>query len=907
MSVVNFFLGFSFLFLLSCKLESPHFVVSGLKIKEAVSFLSELEDGNKTPAQFSHYTEYLKENHISGFAWDKYWLNIKTEKLYWNLDSEQLDQLLSLSTISCQKEHQVAFAELLLGIAETKRILLFSQKLQALQQNCSSYLPEKTLKSVVKFLSDKRAEHEIAQIKEMRTRGEKIKKLLEEEEVKNSEKGLESEDLKKEVAKDLEEKLKEGLVEKKYIYTEELQLLLVNEWVSAKNIRSWDNILNLLDRPFWSDVRWIGYQNKAQALLKQTLDMEWDTYGSVANLDQDILFMFGEMGKMKDILDLVEYKKYFALPDILDWSSLWENMLIRYPIKPENGNIDSLLSLYIFSCTKEDLDSYSNLVAGWGQDQYRSFSVEYCVNLRLAEGLDTSEEGVVRGIREVLTGVDFSSDLAYETLELLFSSGSPDHPKSLVALGAVLSIYEKDKFSRDLKEWNKLLSYFSKEDWLTLMRELRLRQDKRGIEDVLDMHNQAQGGQVISFLLDDLLIMSKEEVSLSEISNTYGYSKVYLDSPELLQAFWQEVEDDIVHTPQSIDIEKFYKAKSCDFSYLKNLFQMLSQHSRENLLVNKFTFDSCLDFLQILAKSEWENMLQERGSTKMTEKNTSIATVFWRSQIFLIHSNNSRNLKVHVSKISKSNWRVMIRMMIKALSSIEDTRVAYTHTLIKSVVNKVGSVYPEVPRQAMGDFLSQKNIHQVIQKSDSVYILDLLRTTGWPHFKGQLRERGNNFISSEKMNTILFILMDSFVDQTEKDNPESVSDIVKVIGLFSSLLSEASLPRADSSEAGSSVGWYNNITSSIIFNLGSVGYKSEAATMNNNSLAFYLASLTLEKMDSNTENVYIIEENLKENSVIHVYYKKWLKELLTDSVKLQAAIIELKALRQTLGLSTFSQ
>ena len=194
-------------FLVSCTVKPPQFIVKGIKKKSAISFLEEFQKKEKTEEEFSHYIESLRSKSIPGFSWEAYWSEVKDKKLYDNLKPEELVQLLNLSDVSCRQGSQDSFAGLLLQIAESDhQKVLFNQYSEYLKAKCSVSFSDESLKSMVKFLSEKRSEHELTKIIQ----------------AKNNDSAASSDTEKSD----------------EYIYTERLSQLLITEWFEKRD-RNW--------------------------------------------------------------------------------------------------------------------------------------------------------------------------------------------------------------------------------------------------------------------------------------------------------------------------------------------------------------------------------------------------------------------------------------------------------------------------------------------------------------------------------------------------------------------------------------------------------------------------------------------------------------------------------------------
>ena len=358
-----------FFMFVSCTLKPPQFTVTGIQKNEAVSFLEKFQKEEKTSEQFSHYVESLRTRSIPGFAWHDYWSEVEEKKLYDNLKPEELDQLLALSEMSCHPKSQDSFARLLLQIAKSDaEKLLFSRYLVFL--NCTSDVSDDVFRSIVLFLSQKRAESELANLVQVKSQ----KDFAMPEESKPAK--LEESELAKLVQVKSQKDFVMPVVKQngRYPYTEELSTLLLTEWSGNRHNRNWPEVLSALDSNWYSDVRYINHTKKDWNTIKKILEMEWDIRKFINHLDQDIFWMFEKTNKMADIIRLGGYDAYFSKS--VNWSSLWKKLLQDYPVKPNNSNVDTLLAFY--SCEKMDLPSYSALVVGWDLSE-RSF--KNCPNI----------------------------------------------------------------------------------------------------------------------------------------------------------------------------------------------------------------------------------------------------------------------------------------------------------------------------------------------------------------------------------------------------------------------------------------------------------------------------------------------------------------------------------------------
>lgn len=877
-------------FFISCTLESPDFIVEGVQVEEAILFLKKFQKGKKDKEQFEHYMHYLRTKHAPGFAWEQYWFEIKENKLYKNLESSQLSQMLSLSEVSCQYSNDTSFSNLLLEIARTdSKKLLFSQQLARLRKTCFTGLSHFAFKSIVRFLSDKRLKVEIENI-------QKSRKQLEAQRYK-----------------------KIGPIKKKYIYTEELQKVLIDEWSKNRSTRVWDDILSLVDRAFWSDARWINYQNRDKRYLKKTMEMEWVKYQSVAGLDRDIFLIFEEGNKMADALDFFGYKHYFAISGIIDWSFLWKSFLSKYPEKPENKNVDSLLSMYSFSCQEEDLTSYSRLVEQWSKLDYKRSAIEFCVKTIVTNAKNTLPETELEkgkidsgplGKREGLS----SSPLMYDVVETSLKNNPG--PKSLQSLDALLSVYEKDKYVRTSDEWKKLINYFSEEDWLSLMRILRDRYDRKTIVNTLDMHNQVYKGR-ISFLVKDILaVFISEGKSVSDMTDKYGYNITYLNNPYFLSLFWKELENTIDHT-SAVDLKIQEKAKQCDYSYVSGLFRFFSRHGRKELLFDGFNFGNCLHFIDEFRQKEWIKLVRlteemdivdgrvrfvkNSNVNDSSEEEMSVHFVWWLARVlsFYSFSSDSDNylLREVVSKINVFKWTTIIQVM---LQSLKDSDFKGDVDLFNSTVYTVNTVYVGVANRSVCYFFNEKDSHLLISKYDPQFIVDLLYSLDWYRFQKnnaiKLRRRRanirtgacNNIVPDRKLNTLLFVLTYSALELVESaskkiSKEEYISQIwhhiYRMINLFEHMGLFYQVGIKDYIER-----WFKYYMV--------VDYESEKGHMSDQSFYFYFSALVLGKfrtlIHTKEDMNHLLESFFNEHPPVNAFdqnQRKRMKELVKDIEK----------------------
>ena len=877
---INIFIFFS-LFFVSCTVKPPEFVVKGVDLKSA---LLSLEEGDNKEGAFSHYVEHLRDHHAPGFSWSQYWSEIEKNQLYKNLTEENFNKLLSLSEISCRGEDRDAFADFLLQIAKTdSKKILFSHQLSRLNEVCSTFLSNSAFKPIVQFLVRKREEIEAEKIQQ-----EKKKDFI-------SASALISASDTGDVA--------HSHLETRYIYTEELQKLLVEEWTRTKKVRAWNDILSIVDRSFWSDVRWINYKQGNKEHLSKTLEMEFSAYQSIENLEQDIFLMFEEENKMEDTMTLAEYKRYFATGGSVNWSTLYEKLLLLYPEKPNNGNVKPLLSFYSFSCQDQDLHSYFKLVDQWNASNYKDLAVKFCVDVlrvQVFQGGEQVDEGKPKTVAEkeweilrekewIAQGI---TSISYQELEDFFKN-HPDH-RDLKAVGELLFVYSKEKYKRSTEEWKKLLDYFSEEDWLNIMGLLRARHDRSAINDILAMHNQAYAGQIPFLVKDVLSVVSEGEKSILEITDQYGYNRAYFENVQFLKSFWVEVEKSHTSsdTKYDIKIEDLHQAeqkagKICNYSYIKSLFQFFSFFDKKDLLFNQFSFENCPGFVAEFRQREWNkivNQIQETdwdlsSSKKLShslevesveEDNKTYQFVRWLVGVLSLYPDSL--VTPAISQIHKKDWEDIILILILSLKGEPN----FTNMcLFYEAVYRVDKVYPSVASYSVCRFFGYEDSHFLIQNYETNLIIDLFDMYNTQHqeishFGGRTRHYSRyrtakntcgGLVSQEKINTLLFVTARSFLSDIsllDQQNTSYLSELWRIVDYLSHLFKEVNSFALSVYQSNKLWRYFKNVPS----------YDSEKGTMSTESLGFYFMVLVFREVqivktveNKSVKEVLPLEEN----------------------------------------------
>ena len=868
----NNILPFLIFICVSCAVESPNLVLKGVQTEEALLFLEKYKKEKKNKKQFEHYIKHLFSNYAPGFNWSQYWFGIKERALYQGLEARELNQLLSLNKVSCRTEDWSSFANLLLAIAKSDPTkLLFSKQLTDTHRECAIWLSNSMFKSIVQFLSEKRKE----------TEGERLSKA--------------------------QEDISNKSATEKYIYTEELQKLLINEWSRKYGTRSWSDILTVVDRNFWKDARWISYQSEDKEYLQKTLEMEWSEYQSIENLIQDIFLLFKQKNNMKEIIELAKYKKYFSIPKILNWSVLWESILLQYSKKPENKNVDALLSLYTFSCEEKDFFSYAQLVKDWGVSHYELIALEFCVGITNTP-INKAQKKPENDQKVLIS----TSYFMYEQLEMLLKNRSGS--KSVQNIIILLSVYEREKYKRSLDEWKNLINYFSEDDWLNIMHILRSRHDRSSISRILDMHHYIYQGGIPFLSRDIMMILISEEESILNLVDEYGYESTYINNPDTLKLFWSAIKNTIDQTKAFEGIKQSSEDK-CDYQYVSSLFQFFSKLDKTQLLFDYFYFEKCADFVSDFREQEWERIIQFihrddtikkiQGGSVFSQLSTDekIDFVWWIAHVLSFYNTSSDVEKLYsqrmVSKISDSNWKHILVIMLESLKESEFKKNA---DLFQVTVAKVKAVYVDVIDIALCDFFNQDNRYFDIQKYNPIFILNILDQINWSQFvhrfklsiRSSRRVMSNacfSFVSQKKFNTLLFILAHSLFKSInsleEVSEDQYINQILEKTNQIVTLFMKAKSFKGKGST-------YYKTGKFFTFISGTPKYNPETKYMSDSALYFYFAALFLYEFYTNIsqiDNLTFILNNLwEENAPVNTFdemYRIWIVSFLQDLEELR--------------------
>ena len=508
---IYIFLITLFLTCVSCTVEpSINFVKQGIQTTEAILFLEQLQDTKSSQELFNSHIERLDSVASVDFNWAEYWNQINQKELYKKLSQDQLDSVLQLNHLSCDNSSWSAFANLLLQMAkvDTKH-LYFRRYLTGPDKSCPTFLPDEILKKVTTFLAKKRDDIEAPLFSE-----EKVKLKSNQQPSSTTENDLTD----------------------KYPYTVELYGVIVDEWSIKKHGRAWGNILNVVKRQFWADIRWLFYHVGKFENIKTALEVEMEIYHSVTDLVQDVLLIFHD-NEMKSIMDLVDYTKFFKEKDLVDWKQLWQQLALKYLERPDNINNTLLLSFYKYSCEKEALTAYMDLIRSWDIiGQYRTIVDREC-------------EQIIRVTKQITqyintAGLPADGAIPFDIDEMNDMLETTKQNRSMDDLFRLLSFYDRFKISYSVEDWKTLFDeQFSMANWLFFMKALRKTYDNSIIRRVMEMHQYIYQGRIpfLSFDVFDILVY--ENIPLASLVTEYSYSEAQLENPDFINQFWSIVQD----------------------------------------------------------------------------------------------------------------------------------------------------------------------------------------------------------------------------------------------------------------------------------------------------------------------------------------------------------------------------
>ena len=749
-----------FLYLASCSVASPDFVVQGMSLKSALHSFSDIQQKQGAKNQLAHYVEHLRDNHAPGFAWDQYWQKLKEQNLLKNMTDKELSLLFSLNNISCRAENLSAFSTLLLNIVQSdpQKVHLIRLELKRLREHCSTTLSDSSFKSFVSFLSLERAKSEKTQIQQER------------------QKALTSTDSALSAPKHSPPQTQNPL-STKYIYTKELQGILLEEWSLKPQKRSWSDILSVVDRDFWPDIRWINWQQDQKEHLKNTLRMEWQAYQHINHLEQDLLWLFQNKNQMADLLALFEYEKYLTFAGALNWPSLVQNWSTQYPKHPRNGNVPVLISLFSRSCQTRDFPPFYQLLKQWEVSNIPNLG--FCFNKDIVPKTPSANTPATlaetKSVNQVFSSLPLLDSVVY-----------------------LLSLYEREKHVRPLTEWENLLANFSKEDWLEMTRLFRKNHDRQNLTRLLDMQARIYKGH-IPFLSEDIWsVMQSEDETLSDMWET-GYSPSYMNHPQTLSAFWKKVRES--HIQPSVE------SVPCSASYVQNLYRFFAESNKTDMLLKQFRFDQCAEFILEFRKKEWNRLVYLFRVQKDLSANTDLKSkaregfmpndqlVWWMARVLSLPysltlsiqasteegdewlakvfdlsdtnkmSANAIFVQKAVSDMSANEWKRFFRIMI---DSLKTPTFETKPIMLRYMSRLLQTIYPLALKHSICGFLAQKDSHHLIAEYPPAFIWDLFLQVDWtqsgrPEKRRPSNKRNNNalcagLIPPKKVNALLLVL-----------------------------------------------------------------------------------------------------------------------------------------------------
>ncbi len=763
-----------FFLLAGCSVASPDFIVKGMKVESALHSLREIqadEDNEEKEDKLSHYVGHLRDNHAPGFAWDQYWKAVNDQALYKNMTERELSQLFSLNDVSCRPENRDSFASLLLETvkADSQKVSLIRPELKRLRTACSASLSDPSFKSLVWFLARERAKEEAGQIQ-----------LAKEQALSPAQP-------------------ESGPAEssRPYTYTEELQAVLLEEW-QVQSSRAWSDILTVVDKAFWSDVRWLNLYQGNTEYLKQTLSLEWSAYQSISHPEQDLLLLFSEKKALADRMALFGYEKYLSVPGALDWPSLTTALLQHYPGPPENGNVKTLVSLFSRSCQARDFPPFSRLMKQWNiaERPDPGFCLSGRTSAQAPAGDQTGPTAPQAPAGDHQTSPTPSS-VSAESLQQMFS-----HLPVLDSVMYLLSLYEKEKHLRPRAEWESLLTGFSKKDHVEVMALLREKHDRQNIMRVLDMHAQVFRGEV-PFLAEDIFsVMLSEEESIYSMMKK-GYSPSYMNHPHVREHFWRRVQGQEQENEPEEMAEWGNRSERCDYAYVRKLYRFFSESGKQDLLLEQFRFDRCTQFISEFRETEWNKLVVQfrmRGFTpadsadQETQNDSDLiwwmARVLslpysldlsirgsvdkgeeWLIQMFAIPYEDfmEENVSVQeaISQLNPYEWNEFFKVMINSLKS---PRFQAYEPIFHYVSDMSRMVYPLSFQQAVCGFFAHRNSHKLVGQYHPSFIWGLFHPVDWSQFShkgGRNKKIGSvcsDLVSPKRINALLFALSRSIFD-----------------------------------------------------------------------------------------------------------------------------------------------
>lgn len=842
----------------ACTIDPPiSFVKTGVSTTEAILFLEQLQNTKQSQELFSDHIKRLNANAAIDFDWTQYWSEVNQKNLYKKLDKTQLESILQLSQFSCDTSAWQAFASLLLKVAEVgTNYLYFKHYLTGSKQTCSTFLPNKTLKTVVSVLDKKRKEKEVQLFSE-----EKVDFLW------------------KQKINSIADK-KNDLTEK-YPYTYELYKVVVDEWNVKRHGRAWGDILSVVNRGFWSDVRWMFYHAGSFASIQTALEVEKDIYHSISNLDQDILLIFHDK-EIKNIMDLVGYERYFKEQDLVDWKQLWRTLIDKYPDRPNNSNNTLLLSFYKYSCEKEELSAYMDLVKSWDLiDQYRTVVERECEQLiritkQITQYIDTA-------------GLPADGAFPLSMADMTDMLEGTKYNRSIDDLVRLLNFYDRFKIDYSISDWKTLLNeQFSIEHWLYFMDTLRKNYDKSIIRRVMDMHQYVYQGRIYFLSFDVFNILINESIPLSSLVTEYSYSESQLTHHDFITQFWSIVQKNASLVLGSRDqwlnlIE--YGSHFCNQVYLNKMVDFFNQNKQEQLLLNNFDFNSCPNYFM---DTHFKESFVNSAVTKIRQDTSQDPELYWDLvRSFSLYTSNNSAEEMQNAAVFKMNAVEWEKVFDITILTLREPIYKNNSAFLKRAMDLVGKVYKRAVDSAIcRQLLGVSGNHKIITAYDPELVMYLFNQLNW-------NSSDCSTLEPDRLNLLMFIISDYLFSAVE----EHIDTVDYVLSVWSQAVRVINIME----KIHDATTWLTDIFGTQMISDPDV----TSGEMTHRAFQYYFSHLLLSyliKKASLVSAVDILDTHIWKKSTTNEYHKLY-EELLKDNIEeYPSQIEELEKLKADLTL-----
>ena len=845
---INISLVILLLISVSCVEPPLQFVKEGVQTREAILFLEQLEGTKWSQELFSDHIKKLNSSVAVDFDWATYWNEVREKQLYKKLDKSQLESVLQLSGLSCESSDWSAFANLLLQLAKiNKNNLYFRYYLTGSNKTCPTFLPDEILEEVINFLAKKRDETEVDLFTEQRAKEQASSK--------------DKNDL------------------TKYPYTEELYGVLEDEWNAKKQGRAWGDILDVVNRLFWSDVRWMFYHTGNFDSIKTTLEMELNVYHSITDLDQDVLLMFPDK-EMKNIMDLVGYEEYFKEKGLMEWGSVWRQIANQYSSKPDNDNNTLLLSFYKYSCEKEELDYYMQLLRKWDVvDQYRTVVEREC------EQIIRITQQITQYIDTAGLPADGAFPLSIEELGDMLKATKGN--RSIDDLIRLLNFYDRFKINYSISVWQTLLTdQFSMENWLYFMRVLRGNYDKSIIRRVMDMHQYIYQGYIPFLSMDVFSILTREDVLLSSLVKEYNYSEAQLESPDFIDQFWFIVNENasqILSAKARWNNLLEYGSHFCNQIYLNKMVSFFNDNNQERLLLDNFPFNNCPNyFMDTHFKEDFVNSVV----TKIRQGENQDPELYWdlvRSFSLYTSANSIEDLQnTAIFKMNEVEWERVFNITI---ATLREPAYKYHSAFLKRAMDLIGTVYKTAVDSAIcQQVLSSPDSHKTISEYEPEFVMYLLNQIQWDNSNSYCSD-----LDEERLNMLMFIIANYLFSSVE----DHLGTTDYVLSIWSQAVRAVNIMEkvySSSTPWGSMLGSYF-ISKPDLVN-GKIGHRA---------FQYYFSYMILSYLSDKTSllsAMEILKKRIWEQSDSNTYHSSY-EEILEDSVEDYPSLVdEIEALKK---------